>query len=134
MIKQSILFLATATLASAAPPSIWDGVYTAEQAARGKKIYVDQCAECHGEDLKGIKDASPLIGDTFLKKWNTRSVGRLIDVTRRTMPTDSPGTLSRPICADLVAYLLQENGFPTGKSELDSASPSLKEITLEPKK
>jgi mono/diheme cytochrome c family protein len=132
MIKCSLLF-ALVSVASAAP-SISEGVYTEAQAARGKKVYADQCADCHGDDLKGIKDATPLIGETFHKKWDGKTVGRLIDVTKRTMPTDSPGTLSRPICADLVAYILSENGYPAGKAELDSASPVVKEITIEPKK
>ena len=131
-----LLVLATAAAAAAADAtrSIWDGIYSSEQAARGKKAYLADCAECHGENLRGIDDASPLVGQIFRKKWDGKSVGRLIDVTRRTMPTDSPGTLSRQVCTDLVAYLLSVNGFPAGKTDLAPDAADLRQILIEPKK
>ena len=96
-VMKPLLFLMLLMLmieASAAEPrSIWDGVYSNEQASRGKNAYLAKCADCHGKSLVGIDDAAPLIDEDFLKKWNGKSVGRLIDVTRRTMPTESPGTL-----------------------------------------
>ena len=41
--------------------SVWDGVYTAEQAQRGEPLYQQSCAECHGPDLAG-GELSPEIG------------------------------------------------------------------------
>ena len=29
--------------------SVWDGVYTEEQAKRGEALYEKQCSACHGE-------------------------------------------------------------------------------------
>jgi S-disulfanyl-L-cysteine oxidoreductase SoxD len=133
MIKTSFLFLVFSSAALAAP-SVWDGVFTAEQAARGKKLYTDNCTDCHDTDLKPVDDAKPLIGEAFLKAWNLKTVGRLIDTTKRTMPPDTPNTISRKDVTDMVAYLLSMNGFPAGKAELDPASPLLKEIVIEPKK
>jgi mono/diheme cytochrome c family protein len=132
MIKASLLFLACSSAAFAA--SLADGLYTAEQAARGKKIYTEQCTDCHDTDLKGIDDAKPLVGEAFLKAWDLKTVARLIDTTKRTMPPDTPNSLSRKEATDIVAYILSMNGFPAGKAELDSASPLLKEVVFEAKK
>jgi mono/diheme cytochrome c family protein len=134
MIKPLAIYLALAAVASAAPPSVWDGIYTKEQAERGKKLYLESCAECHGRDLEGVDDAKPLIGDVFMKTWNAKTVGRLIDVTKRSMPPETPNSLSRQVCTDVAAYVLSMNGFPAGKTELTPGAPALKEIVIEPKK
>jgi mono/diheme cytochrome c family protein len=132
--KKSLLFVlpvAFAALAYAAESrSIWDGVYTAEQVARGKQSYLAQCADCHGEELQGIKKASPLKGPEFFKAWKNKSVHKLIDQTRRTMPPDEPNTFTRELCTDVAAYILSENGYPTGKAELKHDAPDLRQILL----
>ena len=45
-------FFSMAVLA-AAEPSVWDGVFTAEQARRGETAYLSACASCHGTGLEG---------------------------------------------------------------------------------
>jgi mono/diheme cytochrome c family protein len=134
MKKSSALFLGLAlvavTLAAEVSRSIWDGVYTAAQVARGKASYLTQCADCHGEELQGIKKATPLKGPEFLKTWKNKSVHKLIDQTRRTMPPDEPNTFSRELCADVAAYILSENGYPVGKSELKHDAPDLRQILI----
>jgi mono/diheme cytochrome c family protein len=134
MLKPSLLFLALASVASAAP-SIWDGLSTAEQIARGKKLYAEHCVDCHGADLKKTDDDTlPLIGAEFMKRWDGKTLQRLIDTTKRTMPTDTPNSLSRPIVTDVVAFVLSMNGVPAGKTEIDPASPTLREVFIETKK
>src|SRR5258707_15546291 len=66
--------------------SVWDGVFTADQATRGQVRYRDLCASCHGEMLEGGESSPPLAGGAFLANWNTLSVGDLFDRTRSTMP------------------------------------------------
>ena len=35
--------------------SVWDGVYTQEQAERGHSLYNRHCASCHGDELAGVR-------------------------------------------------------------------------------
>jgi mono/diheme cytochrome c family protein len=129
-----LLALSSAALAATASRSIWDGVFSAEQVARGKKSYLAECADCHGEKLEGIDKAPALTGPTFVKNWTGKSVFKLIDQTRRTMPPDDPATYSRELCTDVVTYLLSENGYPIGKADLAANAPDLRQIVLEPKR
>ena len=129
-----LLLLAVAALAAEASRSIWDGVFSADQVARGKKIYKAECADCHGEKLEGIDKASPLTGPIFFKNWTNKSIDRLIATTRRTMPPDDPNTYSRQLCTDVIVYILSENGYPTGKTDLAPDAPDLRQIVIEPKK
>ena len=135
--KKTIWLLALTPLAVAlaadATRSIWDGVYSAEQVARGKKSYASQCADCHGEELEGDGKKSPALkGADFMKTWRSKSVHRLIDTTWRTMPPEEPRTLSRELCTDVVVYILSENGYPAGKADLAANAPDLRQLVIEP--
>ena len=114
--------------------TVWDGVFTAEQAARGQKAYEAECVRCHGKTLGGIDDAPALVDENFRKGWMGKTVGRLVDVTRRTMPPETAGTMTRQLTVDLVAFLLSSNGFPAGKTELETNATTLRQIAIEPKK
>jgi mono/diheme cytochrome c family protein len=111
--------------------SVWDGVFTAEQAKRGQARYNTQCASCHGDTLAGGESAPPLAGGEFLSTWNGLTVGELFDRTRSTMPQNRPGSLSREANAEILAYLLGVNQFPPGKVELPQSSEALREIMLD---
>lgn len=119
--------------AAAASRSVWDGIYSKEQAGRGQTAYNSKCARCHGEALLGGEDSPPLVDKDFLEKWNGKSVGSLVEFTRKTMPSDGPGKLSRPQCTDIVAYLLSANGFPAGPGDLAPDAAVLDEIVFQPK-
>jgi mono/diheme cytochrome c family protein len=111
--------------------TVWDGVFTADQATRGQGRYKQLCASCHGEMLEGGESSPPLAGGEFLSNWNTLTVGDLFDRTRSTMPQSKPGSMSREAAAEVLAYLLSSNQFPAGKEELPQASEVLKEIRIE---
>ena len=113
--------------------SVWQGVYSREQAGRGQQAYNTQCARCHGEALLGGENSPPLVDRDFLERWNGKSVGNLVDFTRKTMPSDGPGKLSRRQCTDMIAYLLSANGFPAGELDLESDAAVLNDILIEPK-
>ena len=106
-----------------------DGVYTAGQAARGKAIFDMRCAACHGEMLEGLA-GPPLVGDVFLGPRDKQPVADLFDKIHNTMPADAPGTLEPQQVADLVAFVLQANRFPTGRAELGTDAAALKQIAL----
>lgn len=126
-----VLGLAAIGAQSPAPRSVWDGVYTAEQARRGQALYNGQCASCHGDTLGGGESAPPLAGAEFLSNWSGLTVGDLFERTRTSMPQSKPGSLSREVNADILSYILNANQFPTGKTELAHATEVLKEIRID---
>src|SRR5689334_6723521 len=114
--------------------SIWDGVYTEEQAKRGEEIYKRECASCHADTLVGGGGAAPLTGGSFLSNWNGLTLGDLYDRIRKTMPQGAPGKLNKQQDADVLAYLLSFNKFPAGKTELQKQVEFLREIRFEASK
>jgi mono/diheme cytochrome c family protein len=111
--------------------STLDGIYTAEQAQRGRAAYSDSCLECHGRGLEGDVENRPLVGYQFTTNWVGGSVLTLFDRVRVTMPGDKPGTLGRQKIADILAFILQSNGYPAGKTELSTKAELLQEIRFE---
>ena len=119
----------------AEPPSrsVRDGVYTEAQAARGKTVYVEQCVECHKEDLRGDQQMTPsLVGIAFTFRWKDKTLYDYFVGMRNTMPQSAPGSLSEETYADLVAYLLSEIGYPTGDEELPPDAAVLEAIAIDP--
>lgn len=114
--------------------SVWDGVYTDEQAKRGEPIYRKECAACHGDMLTGGESAPPLTGGAFLANWNGLTMGDLFDRIRKTMPQSNPGRLTRQQDADILAFVLSANKFPSGKAELYRQTEMLREIRFESEK
>jgi mono/diheme cytochrome c family protein len=111
--------------------SVWDGVYTQEQATRGQGLYNKECAACHGQSLSGGEEAPPLSGGAFTANWNGLTVGDLFERIRVSMPEGRPGTLGRQQNADILAYVLSGNQFPAGKGELVKETELLKQIRFE---
>ena len=99
--------------------SVWEGVYTEEQAKRGEALYFERCVRCHGATYMGGTDgAGPLLGPTFNGNWNGVPLDQMLDRVRSTMPMDQPATLSRQQTADALAFILSINKIPAGKTEL----------------
>jgi hypothetical protein len=113
------------------PDSIWDGVYTAEQAERGATFYSEGCAECHGEGLQGDDMSPALAGADFLWDWNGMTVGDLFQRLVISMPEDDPKRLTTQQKADVVAFMLRENGIPAGQVELPNTAKDLESIWIE---
>lgn len=125
-----IAMLLTLPLA-AAGASVWDGVYTAEQAQRGETAYLQTCAGCHGTALEGGDMTPPLVGGGFTSNWNDLTAGDLFDRIRTTMPLDRPGRLTRQQNADVIAFVLKANGWPPGAVELPPEPAALREIRIQ---
>ena len=124
---------------SAPPTTIWDGVFTAEQALRGQTAYTGPCDRCHGYKLDGAPDdpvmlpAPPVAGAKFLRKWNGRSLATLLEYTRAMMPSNNPGYLSEGDVADIVAYMLAASGAPAGNELLRPNAAALASTVIAPR-
>jgi mono/diheme cytochrome c family protein len=98
------------------------GVYTRPQAKSGKAIYHEKCSSCHLDNLAGGTNESPALkGHDFLSHWNGRPLRALYSRIVSTMPINDPGTLSEKETLDVLAYILQVNGFPAGEKAPKSA-------------
>jgi hypothetical protein len=98
-------------------PPIWEGVYTAEQAERGKTAFLGVCVRCHGSDLSGTTGPS-LKGDRFMSAWGGETLNRLFEKIRDTMPPNVTSSLPDTAKLDIVAFILQSNGYPAASREL----------------
>jgi mono/diheme cytochrome c family protein len=109
---------------------VMDGVYTTAQAERGKSNFLSgRCGGCHQLDLSG--DRGPALkGDSFLSHWENGSVNALFKKISETMPPNGPNETTDEAKVDIVAYLLQSNGFPVGKSELKLDADALEAIEI----
>jgi len=110
--------------------SAWDGVYTQDQAARGKGAYNAECLVCHGEEGVGeVVDIAPaLVGGTYVSNYDKQPLSVMFDRFRTTMPIGKENQLSAEMNADLVAYTLQLNGYPPGATELPAEPMPLQMI------
>src|SRR5262249_55946550 len=113
-----------------APRKIWDGVFTAEQARRGKGEFDQTCSRCHNLALIGSERGPAVKGATFLAHWEKGNLADLFIKIRDTMPEGGPGTLNEDIKVDILSYILQQNGFPEGKAELKKDVSALEDIRM----
>ena len=132
--------------APAVKRSVTDGVYTAEQAKRGRGPYEKRCVLCHldrgqghqampeivGQSLEreGDAEAPAVAGEPFQKKWNGRNAWELFSTMVSTMPVGSPRSLAQQEYADVLAYLFELSRFPAGQQELTPARDDLESITI----
>jgi len=114
--------------------SVWEGVYTKAQAARGKARYFTSCAVCHGPQLQGDSDSPELAGKSFMKRWSDQSVATLFAYASSQMPVGRPGSLGVQGYADVIAHILATNGFPDGQRDLPASEQALEHIIIEGKK
>jgi mono/diheme cytochrome c family protein len=126
--------IAMASAQTPASRTIWDGVYSEDQAKRGLDVYKDRCTSCHMESLDGGGVAASLVGDDFMGDWASKSVGDLFRRTLLTMPADDPGNLQPEQLVDCLAYIFSMNKFPSGQTELPSDPEALKLILIQPQK
>jgi len=125
---------AIAAAPQASGQTIWSGVFSAPQAARGEAIAGRRCASCHNADLAGGQDGPALVGADVLQAWSGTSVGDLFDRIRTTMPADAPQSLSPQETADIVAFIVSQNKCPAGEKELPSDLEALKRIQITPER
>jgi S-disulfanyl-L-cysteine oxidoreductase SoxD len=112
------------------PARIWDGVFSSDQAGRGKAAFDLSCSRCHNVALIGSERGPAIKGAAFLSHWEKDSLAGLFSKIRDTMPEGGPGTVKDEVKIDILSYILQQNGFPAGNTELKADVSSLEDIRL----
>jgi mono/diheme cytochrome c family protein len=97
--------------------TVWDGVYTAEQATRGADAYLTHCARCHRPDMSG-GEGRRLVGQTFFNSWGEDVLSSVFAIMREKMPENRPGSLPESTYLDILSYILQRNEYPAGTTAL----------------
>src|SRR5262245_38601849 len=132
-VSVSLLFLffcgnSTAS-AQAVEARIWTGIFTNEQAERGKTDFAQSCVRCHGADLAGVT-APSLNGNRFVSAWENESLYKLFVKVRDTMPPNFGTILTDEAKLDVVTFILRTNGFPAGSQELKVDPDTLENIQI----
>ena len=119
-----------------APPvvqrTVWDGVYTVEQAGRGAVQYTESCGACHAPDLRGNTTSPSLVGQSFAFLWGGSTLGELFGSVQQLMPPDRPNSLPAQTYRDILAFILRANSYPAGEQELTSDDLDYILITADP--
>ncbi len=113
---------AEASSADASPALV--AFYTEPQARRGQRAFRQVCSDCHY--------TSEFKGPVFTDVWARRTARDLYRELRRTMPDDNPGGLPRQTYVDVMAYILELNGYPAGSDELPPDDEILRSFRLTP--
>src|SRR5687767_13315878 len=108
------------------PRTVLDGVYTSAQAERGVAAYTEHCSRCHRDNLRGNPEALGLTGTRFVEAWREDSLFSLFDHMATRMPREPLRRLPTPVYLDILAFILQFNGYPAGEQEL--TEEQLKEV------
>src|SRR4029450_14008629 len=95
-----------------AKPEIWKGVFTDAQVDRGKAVFQAHCASCHDPSEQG--EAPPLSGDLSMRNRERPRAGRLYSKIVAEMPANNPESVTAVQKLDVLAFILHENGFPSG--------------------
>lgn len=102
--------------------TVLDGVFSKVQAQRGKTAYNKQCIGCHSSNLQGEGIEPPLIDELFIDAWREDKLFSLYDFIATRMPKEGrktvPGSLPAQQYLDILAYILERNGYPAGAQEL----------------
>ena len=115
----------SSTAAPANGKSVWMGVFTESQAARGDTEHQTNCTSCHGTEKYA--------GEAFTKNWIGRTAFDLFDQLKTTMPDDNPGSLSAQQYVDIIAFIFKVNGLPAGTDSLTTDTEALRLIKIEAK-
>jgi mono/diheme cytochrome c family protein len=104
--------------------------FSADQVKRGEDEYITNCVMCHGYNLNDGEFAPPIKGSFFQNMWVGKSLGELYTKTVMTMPQSNPGSLDPGTYADVLAYILQQNGIEAGKDDMPTDTDKLDKIQL----
>src|SRR5690348_3931824 len=110
------------------PVPAGDALFTSAQAVAGKAAYERNCASCHGARVDDGDSAPALRGAAFLGKYGGKPAADLFTYVSTKMPPAAPGSLSGAEYAQIIAYVLQQNGFATGRREFARSEEHTSEL------
>src|SRR4029079_1992276 len=114
-----------ASITGGVPPQ-----FTAAQVTAGKTAYNASCAGCHGSTINNATFGTPRAGDYVKNAWFGRTVGALYDRAHKTMPPAAPGSLPADTYANIVAYILELNGFKAGNAKMPAGGEGLEKMVI----
>ena len=134
LVVAALLVLPTTSITQAqqaGKTSTASGVFTAAQAKSGESAFQERCATCHGADLHSIEPEAPdLTEGAFRFGWNGKTIANRFEEIRATMPYGNARSLDDQTYLDIVAYILQFNGIPSGNQKLEANDPALEKIVI----
>ncbi|MBM3779278.1 MAG: cytochrome c [Acidimicrobiia bacterium] len=116
--------------------TVFDGVYSEAQAARGEAAYAAHCSSCHMPSLRGFFDggmAASIIGEGFVNNWTAGTLLDLFAKIKDTMPYEAADTVSDADKLDIMTYVLKRNAFPAGDADLALDEGALSDVLVAPK-
>jgi cytochrome c len=126
-----VVFLLGTAAGAAQQKTVWDRVFSEEQAKRGDAFYQKRCALCHRNDLTGTtSDGPPLKGLDFFIRWRGQTVAEMLDAVKEIMPANNPGSLEQQAYLDIISFLFKSNGVPMGDAELPADPAALQQIVI----
>jgi polar amino acid transport system substrate-binding protein len=108
-------------------------LYTADQATKGLIAYGQNCAMCHGPLLDGQFGGYPgpaLKGPEFADPSYDFHVSDIFNFVAKLMPPGTPGSLTHEQDVLIMAFLLQQNGYPPGGDELTYEAAEKSRVAL----
>ncbi|WP_051749111.1 c-type cytochrome [Nevskia soli] len=125
----SAQLLAVAGKKQAANAKVPPALYTPDQAEAGKQSFQSNCAVCHGPTLEG-RAGPALKGPGFANPQAKFSVGDVFQILSLNMPAPAPGTLPHEDYVNIMAFILQQNGYPAGASPLTFEAAGKSKVKL----
>ena len=108
-------------------------LYTADQATKGALAYYQNCAMCHGPNLDGQPagySGPALKGADFADPSYDFHVSDIFNFVAKLMPAATPGSLSQEQDVQIMAFILQQNGYPPGGKALVYADAETSKVPL----
>jgi cytochrome c len=123
---------ATTATAQDGKKTVWDGIYTVEQAKRGEQAFARACSYCHGSELDGGDDPNgpALRGPFFFRQWHDLTVAELFTFISQQMPQSDPGSLTPQTYIDIISFVFQANKMPAGDTELPPVRETLEHVLI----
>ena len=113
LVCRAIAFTFLFTMAAAAQEkpgrTVWDGVYTNDQAKRGEAVFAVRCLACHSTGFQRTG---------FVERWREDKLSGFFTFISTYMPRDNPGSAKQNEYLDIAAYIMSNNDLPAGPNEL----------------